>query len=116
MSDDFMKKTSSKVVDELRPEYDFASMRGGIRGKYASRARRGTNIVLIEPEVAKAPFMVDSSKWEVIEAGLKCLQGKGIVNSISMKEGEAKFKEHAGKVLKYGARSEEHTSELQSRT
>ncbi len=56
-----------------------------------------------EPEVAKVPFMVDSSKWEVIEAGLKCLQGKGIVNSISMKEGEAKFREHAHKVLKYGA-------------
>jgi len=56
-----------------------------------------------EPEVAKAPFMVDSSKWEVIEAGLKCLQGKGIVNSISLKEGEAKFKENAAKVLKYGA-------------
>ncbi len=56
-----------------------------------------------EPEVAKVPFMVDSSKWEVIEAGLKCLQGKGIVNSISLKEGEAKFRESAGKVLKYGA-------------
>jgi 5-methyltetrahydrofolate--homocysteine methyltransferase len=56
-----------------------------------------------EPEVAKVPFMVDSSKWEVIEAGLKCVQGKGIVNSISMKEGEAKFREHARKVLKYGA-------------
>ena len=56
-----------------------------------------------EPEVAKVPFMVDSSKWEVIEAGLKCVQGKGIVSSISMKEGEAKFREHARKVLKYGA-------------
>jgi len=56
-----------------------------------------------EPEVAKVPFMVDSSKWEVIEAGLKCLQGKGIVNSISMKEGEAKFREHAAKVRTYGA-------------
>ena len=56
-----------------------------------------------EPEVAKVPFMVDSSKWEVIEAGLKCVQGKGIVNSISLKEGEAKFREHAAKVLKYGA-------------
>jgi 5-methyltetrahydrofolate--homocysteine methyltransferase len=56
-----------------------------------------------EPEVAKVPFMVDSSKWEVIEAGLKCLQGKGIVNSISLKEGEEKFKENAAKVLKYGA-------------
>ena len=56
-----------------------------------------------EPEVAKAPFMVDSSKWEVIEAGLKCLQGKGIVNSISLKEGEDKFRQNAATVLKYGA-------------
>ncbi len=56
-----------------------------------------------EPEVAKAPFMVDSSKWEVIEAGLKCLQGKGIVNSISLKEGEEKFKERARTILRYGA-------------
>ena len=56
-----------------------------------------------EPEVAKVPFMVDSSKWEVIEAGLKCLQGKGIVNSISLKEGEERFRQNAGKVLKYGA-------------
>lgn len=56
-----------------------------------------------EPDVAKVPIMVDSSKWEVIEAGLKCLQGKGIVNSISLKEGEDKFKETARKVMKYGA-------------
>src|SRR5579875_3190810 len=56
-----------------------------------------------EPEVAAVPFMIDSSKWEVIEAGLKCMQGKGIVNSISLKEGEAKFREHAATVLKYGA-------------
>jgi 5-methyltetrahydrofolate--homocysteine methyltransferase len=56
-----------------------------------------------EPEVAKVPFMVDSSKFEVIEAGLKCLQGKGIVNSISLKEGEAKFKDCAQKVLQFGA-------------
>ncbi|HSI10443.1 MAG TPA: methionine synthase [Chthoniobacter sp.] len=56
-----------------------------------------------EPEVAKVPFMVDSSKWEVIEAGLKCLQGKGIVNSISLKAGEDTFREHARKVLRYGA-------------
>ena len=56
-----------------------------------------------EPEVAKVPFMVDSSKWEVIEAGLKCLQGKGIVNSISLKEGEDKFRQNARTVLKYGA-------------
>src|SRR5207342_386758 len=56
-----------------------------------------------EPEVAKVPFMVDSSKWEVIQAGLKCLQGKGIVNSISLKEGEEKFRKNAATVLKYGA-------------
>ncbi|HEX4263991.1 MAG TPA: methionine synthase [Verrucomicrobiae bacterium] len=56
-----------------------------------------------EPEVAKVPFMVDSSKWEILETGLKCIQGKGIVNSISLKEGEAKFKEQARKVLQYGA-------------
>ena len=56
-----------------------------------------------EPEVAKVPFMVDSSKWEVIEAGLKCLQGKGIVNSISLKEGVEKFRQNAATVLKYGA-------------
>jgi 5-methyltetrahydrofolate--homocysteine methyltransferase len=56
-----------------------------------------------EPEVAKVPFMVDSSKWEVIGAGLKCLQGKGIVNSISLKEGEETFRKNAATVLKYGA-------------
>jgi 5-methyltetrahydrofolate--homocysteine methyltransferase len=56
-----------------------------------------------EPEVAKVPFMVDSSKWEVIEAGLKCVQGKGIVNSISLKEGEDKFRYQASTVRKYGA-------------
>jgi 5-methyltetrahydrofolate--homocysteine methyltransferase len=56
-----------------------------------------------EPEVAKVPFMVDSSKWEIIEAGLKCLQGKGIVNSISLKEGEEKFRRNAAAILKYGA-------------
>jgi 5-methyltetrahydrofolate--homocysteine methyltransferase len=53
--------------------------------------------------IAKLPIMVDSSKWTVIEAGLKCLQGKGIVNSISLKEGEEKFKEYARKILSYGA-------------
>ena len=56
-----------------------------------------------EPEVAKVPVMIDSSKWDVIEAGLKCLQGKGIVNSISLKEGEAKFLEQARVLRRYGA-------------
>src|SRR5688572_13054950 len=64
---------------------------------------RFLSLLASEPEVAKVPFMVDSSKWEVIEAGIKCLQGKGIVNSISMKEGEDKFRHNARTVLKYGA-------------
>ncbi|WCT12161.1 methionine synthase [Mucilaginibacter jinjuensis] len=61
------------------------------------------NLVASEPDIAKLPIMVDSSKWTVIEAGLKCLQGKGIVNSISLKEGEEKFKEYARKIMSYGA-------------
>ncbi len=64
---------------------------------------RFVQLLASEPEVAKVPFMIDSSKWEVIEAGLKCLQGKGIVNSISLKEGEEKFRQNAATVLKYGA-------------
>src|SRR6201999_35841 len=64
---------------------------------------RFLQLLASEPEVAKVPFMVDSSKWEVIEAGLKCLQGKGIVNSISLKEGEAKFLDQARAILRYGA-------------
>ena len=61
------------------------------------------NLVASEPDISKLPIMIDSSKWTVIEAGLKCLQGKGIVNSISLKEGEDKFKEYARKILSYGA-------------
>jgi 5-methyltetrahydrofolate--homocysteine methyltransferase len=61
------------------------------------------NLLASEPEIAKLPIMIDSSKWSVIETGLKCLQGKGIVNSISLKEGEKVFKEHARKILNYGA-------------
>ena len=56
-----------------------------------------------EPDIAKVPVMVDSSKWEVIEAGLQCLQGKGIVNSISLKEGKDEFVQHARRVMRYGA-------------
>lgn len=61
------------------------------------------NLMAAEPEIAKIPVMIDSSKWEVIEAGLKCLQGKGIVNSISMKEGEEEFIRQAKLVRRYGA-------------
>lgn len=61
------------------------------------------NLMASEPEVAKVPVMIDSSKWEVIEAGLKCVQGKSIVNSISLKEGEKAFVEKAKKIRRYGA-------------
>lgn len=61
------------------------------------------NLVMSEPDIARVPLMIDSSKWEVIEAGLKCLQGKAIVNSISLKEGEEKFIEHARTIKKLGA-------------
>lgn len=61
------------------------------------------NLVMSEPDIARVPIMIDSSKWEVIEAGLKCLQGKSIVNSISLKEGEEKFIEHARLIKKLGA-------------
>ena len=61
------------------------------------------NLLMAEPDIAKLPVMIDSSKWEVIEAGLKCLQGKTIVNSISLKEGKEKFREKAVKIKRYGA-------------
>ncbi len=64
---------------------------------------RFLNLIAGEPEIARVPIMVDSSKWEVIEAGLKCIQGKGIVNSISLKEGEAAFRQQANLVRRYGA-------------
>ena len=61
------------------------------------------NMIAAEPDIAKVPVMIDSSDWEVIRAGLKCVQGKSIVNSISLKEGEEKFLEHARDVKRYGA-------------
>ncbi len=61
------------------------------------------NLIASEPDISRVPIMIDSSKWEVIEAGLKCVQGKPIVNSISLKEGEAAFRDHAVKCLRYGA-------------
>ena len=64
---------------------------------------RFLNLTAAEPDIARVPVMIDSSKWEVIEAGLKCIQGKGIVNSISLKEGEAPFLEYARKIKLYGA-------------
>ena len=64
---------------------------------------RFLNLIAAEPDIARVPVMLDSSKWDILEAGLKCLQGKGIVNSISMKEGEEAFLQHARLVRRYGA-------------
>ena len=61
------------------------------------------NLIATEPEVARLPIMVDSSRWSVLEAGLQCVQGKGIVNSISLKEGEEAFLEQARRIRDYGA-------------
>ena len=61
------------------------------------------NLLASEPDISRVPIMIDSSKWSVIEAGLKCIQGKGVVNSISLKEGEEQFIEHAWQIMKYGA-------------
>ncbi|MFT5780444.1 MAG: 5-methyltetrahydrofolate--homocysteine methyltransferase, partial [Crocinitomicaceae bacterium] len=74
---------------------------GMIDGKEAMV--RFLNLIAAEPDIARVPVMIDSSKWEIIEAGLQCVQGKGVVNSISLKEGEKQFKEQAGKVKRYGA-------------
>lgn len=64
---------------------------------------RFLNLIAGEPDIARVPVMIDSSKWEVIEKGLKCVQGKGVVNSISLKEGEEAFKAHAKAIMRYGA-------------
>ncbi len=64
---------------------------------------RFLNLIASEPDIARVPIMIDSSKWEVIEAGLQCVQGKAVVNSISLKEGEAQFRHHAALIRRYGA-------------
>ncbi len=69
----------------------------------AESMRYFLNLIAAEPDISKVPIMIDSSKWEVIEAGLKCVQGKGIVNSISLKEGEEKFLKYARLIRRYGA-------------
>jgi 5-methyltetrahydrofolate--homocysteine methyltransferase len=88
-------------VDNGANVIDICMDEGMIDG--AAAMTRFLSLLGSEPEVAKVPFMIDSSKWEVIEAGLKQLQGKGIVNSISLKEGEEKFRERAREILRYGA-------------
>ncbi|MCF8716059.1 methionine synthase [Joostella atrarenae] len=74
---------------------------GMLDGKYAMT--RFLNLIAAEPDIARVPVMIDSSKWEIIEAGLKVVQGKGVVNSISLKEGEEQFLQHAKLVKRYGA-------------
>ena len=59
------------------------------------------NLIAAEPDISRVPIMIDSSKWEIIEAGLKLIQGKGVVNSISLKEGETLFKQYANKIKRY---------------
>src|SRR5690606_7848922 len=61
------------------------------------------NLIASEPDIARVPIMIDSSKWEIIEAGLQTIQGKGIVNSISLKEGKQQFIHHANLIKRYGA-------------
>jgi len=74
---------------------------GMIDGKMAMQ--KFLNLIASEPDIARIPVMIDSSKWEIIEAGLKCIQGKGVVNSISLKEGEEVFVDQAKKIRRYGA-------------
>ena len=88
-------------VENGAPVIDVCMDEGMIDG--AEMMTRYLNLLAGEPDVAAVPIMVDSSKWSVIEAGLKCIQGKGIVNSISLKEGEEAFKSNARTVMKYGA-------------
>lgn len=88
-------------VEEGAQVVDVNMDEGMLDGKAAMI--RFLNLCAVEPDIAKVPFMIDSSKWEIIEAGLQCVQGKAIVNSISMKEGEDKFREHARLCQRYGA-------------
>ncbi len=88
-------------VEEGAQVVDVNMDEGMLDGKAAMI--RFLNLCAAEPDIAKAPFMVDSSKWDIIEAGLQCIQGKAIVNSISMKEGEDKFREQARLCQRYGA-------------
>ncbi|MFY7730204.1 MAG: dihydropteroate synthase, partial [Flavobacterium sp.] len=74
---------------------------GMLDGVYAMT--KFLNLIASEPDIARVPLMIDSSKWEIIEAGLKVAQGKSVVNSISLKEGEALFIDHAKKIKRYGA-------------
>jgi 5-methyltetrahydrofolate--homocysteine methyltransferase len=102
------KKKYEKALDVARQQVENGAQIIDINMDEAmldSQAEMTTflNLVASEPDISRVPIMLDSSKWSVIEAGLKCIQGKGVVNSISLKEGEEEFKKHAGEVLKFGA-------------
>ena len=97
--------TGSRAFLRMIKEGDFEAAlsvaREQVDGKEAMV--RFLNLIAAEPDIARVPIMIDSSKWEIIEAGLKCIQGKGIVNSISLKEGEKQFIEQAKKIKRFGA-------------
>ena len=88
-------------VDNGAPVIDICFDDGLIDG--VDMMTRFLNLVQSEPDITKVPITIDSSKWEILQAGLKCMQGKGIVNSISLKEGEEAFKERARTIMKFGA-------------
>ncbi len=94
-------EVARQQVEAGAPIIDINMDEGMIDGQEAMV--RFLNLIAAEPDIARVPIMIDSSKWEIIEAGLKCIQGKGIVNSISLKEGEAKFIEQARLLHRYGA-------------
>jgi 5-methyltetrahydrofolate--homocysteine methyltransferase len=103
LADDYEKALSvaRQQVDNGAQIIDINMDEGMLDAKHAMVTF--LNLLASEPDISRVPIMLDSSKWEVIEAGLKCLQGKGVVNSISMKEGEEAFIQHAKKVRQYGA-------------
>jgi 5-methyltetrahydrofolate--homocysteine methyltransferase len=102
------EKNYSEALDIARRQVEDGALVLDINmddGLLDARAEMETflNLIASEPEISRVPVMIDSSKWEVIEAGLKCTQGKSIVNSISLKEGEEKFLAHARQIRQYGA-------------
>ncbi len=101
--DDFESALSVALqqVESGAPVIDINMDEGLLDAKAAMK--RFLHLIAAEPDISRVPVMIDSSKWEVIEAGLKCIQGKGVVNSISLKEGEQKFIEQAQLVRRYGA-------------
>ncbi|MEK6638905.1 MAG: methionine synthase [Pseudomonadota bacterium] len=103
MSDDYAKavEVARQQVENGAQIIDINMDEGLLDAHYAMTTF--LKLISAEPDIARVPFMIDSSKWSVIEAGLKCVSGKPIVNSISMKEGEAQFLEQARKCMNYGA-------------